>query len=193
MEKGLFPPSNGSVLSSVLFKVFCCDHTYITIRVPVVASVSEVISAVADKLGSAEDLLLVGLSSAGGESLLPVNSWIDLKKHFSLFLSCMNFYLHTFCQTEKVVFKPSDISVFSTLDVNGRLFVCRRDQLDSLVVNFSQRLHHKSIQLYARLHTLNYHNYVTIALSKKQLEQLLKSEKLHLVPLISYYQSVPKS
>uniref|UniRef100_A0A669E384 Rap guanine nucleotide exchange factor 4 n=1 Tax=Oreochromis niloticus TaxID=8128 RepID=A0A669E384_ORENI len=47
----------------VLFKVYCCDHTYTTIRVPVAASVREVIGAVADKLGSAEDLLLVSLSS----------------------------------------------------------------------------------------------------------------------------------
>uniref|UniRef100_A0A3Q0QSE6 Rap guanine nucleotide exchange factor 4 n=1 Tax=Amphilophus citrinellus TaxID=61819 RepID=A0A3Q0QSE6_AMPCI len=82
----------------ILFKVYCCDHTYTTIRVPVSASVREVIGAVADKLGSAEDLLLVGLSSAG----------------------------------EKTIFKPNDVSVFSTLSINGRLFVCRRDQLDSL-------------------------------------------------------------
>ncbi|XP_074515411.1 rap guanine nucleotide exchange factor 4 [Sebastes fasciatus] len=82
----------------ILFKVYCCDHTYTTIRVPVAASVREVIGAVADKLGSAEDLLLVNLSSAG----------------------------------EKVIFKPNDVSVFSTLSVNGRLFACRRDQLDSL-------------------------------------------------------------
>uniref|UniRef100_A0A3Q3VTQ5 Uncharacterized protein n=1 Tax=Mola mola TaxID=94237 RepID=A0A3Q3VTQ5_MOLML len=82
----------------ILFKVYCCDHTYTTIRVPVGASVREVISAVADKLGSAEDLLLVNLSSAG----------------------------------EKVIFKPNDISVFSTLSINGCLFACRRDQLDSL-------------------------------------------------------------
>lgn len=52
----------------------------------------------ADKLGSAEDLLLVSLSSAG----------------------------------EKVIFKPNDVSVFSSLSINGRLFACRRDQLDSL-------------------------------------------------------------
>lgn len=52
---------------AVLFKVYCSDHTYTTIRVTVAASVREVISAVADKLGSAEDLLLVNLSSAGGE------------------------------------------------------------------------------------------------------------------------------
>ncbi|XP_029937286.1 rap guanine nucleotide exchange factor 4 isoform X2 [Myripristis murdjan] len=82
----------------ILFKVYCCDHTYTTIRVPVAASVREVISAVADKLGSAEDLLLVNLSSAG----------------------------------EKVIFKPNDVSVFSSLSINGRLFACSRDQLDSL-------------------------------------------------------------
>uniref|UniRef100_A0A8C6PYJ9 Rap guanine nucleotide exchange factor 4 n=1 Tax=Nothobranchius furzeri TaxID=105023 RepID=A0A8C6PYJ9_NOTFU len=59
---------NTAFLEVFLFKVYCCDHTYTTIRVPVAASVREVISAVADKLGSAEDLILVGLSSAGGES-----------------------------------------------------------------------------------------------------------------------------
>ncbi|XP_058468407.1 rap guanine nucleotide exchange factor 4 isoform X1 [Solea solea] len=82
----------------ILFKVYCCDHTYTTIRVPVATSVREVIGAVADKLGSAEDLLLVSLSSAG----------------------------------EKVIFKSNDVSVFSTLSTNGRLFACQRDQLDSL-------------------------------------------------------------
>ncbi|XP_069009929.1 rap guanine nucleotide exchange factor 4 isoform X2 [Embiotoca jacksoni] len=82
----------------ILFKVYCCDHTYTTIRVPVAASVREVIAAVAEKLGSAEDLVLVNLSSAG----------------------------------EKAVFKPNDVSVFSTLSINGRLFACRRDQLESL-------------------------------------------------------------
>uniref|UniRef100_A0A8D3CWY2 Rap guanine nucleotide exchange factor 4 n=1 Tax=Scophthalmus maximus TaxID=52904 RepID=A0A8D3CWY2_SCOMX len=82
----------------ILFKVYCCDHTYTTIRVPVATSVTEVTGAVADKLGSAEDLLLVNLSSAG----------------------------------EKLIFKPNDVSVFSTLSPNGRLFACRRDQLDSL-------------------------------------------------------------
>lgn len=56
------------IIPPVLFKVHCCDHTYTTIRVPVAASVREVIDAAADKLGSAEGLILVGLSSAGGES-----------------------------------------------------------------------------------------------------------------------------
>lgn len=35
--------------------------------------------------------------------------------------------------TEKVVLKPNDISVFTTLTINGRLFACPREQFDSLV------------------------------------------------------------
>ncbi|KAG2459496.1 RPGF4 factor, partial [Polypterus senegalus] len=86
------------VTDEILFKVYCIDHTYTTIRVPVAASVKEVINAVADKLGSGEDLILVKMSSSG----------------------------------EKAVLKPNETSVFTTLSINGRLFVCPRDQFDSL-------------------------------------------------------------
>ncbi|XP_073768543.1 rap guanine nucleotide exchange factor 4 isoform X5 [Danio rerio] len=82
----------------ILFKVYCSDHTYSTIRVPVSASVREVIAAVSDKLSSGDDLLLIHLNSAGDKELL----------------------------------KPSDVSIFSSLSINGRLFVCPRDQIDSL-------------------------------------------------------------
>ncbi|KAL4635836.1 rap guanine nucleotide exchange factor 4 [Arapaima gigas] len=93
----------------ILLKVYCSDHTYTTIRVPVVATTRDVIAAAADKLGSAEDLLLVVLSSAGGENVCN-------------FLS----------PADKVLLKPTDISFFFTLGINGRLFVCSRNQLDSL-------------------------------------------------------------
>uniref|UniRef100_A0A8C5VIC0 Rap guanine nucleotide exchange factor 4 n=1 Tax=Microcebus murinus TaxID=30608 RepID=A0A8C5VIC0_MICMU len=89
-------PIRGS--DEVLFKVYCIDHTYTTIRVPVSASVKEVISAVADKLGSGEGLIVVKMSSGG----------------------------------EKVVLKPNDVSVFTTLTINGRLFACPREQFDAL-------------------------------------------------------------
>uniref|UniRef100_A0A8C9AML1 Rap guanine nucleotide exchange factor 4 n=1 Tax=Prolemur simus TaxID=1328070 RepID=A0A8C9AML1_PROSS len=89
-------PIRGS--DEVLFKVYCIDHTYTTIRVPVSASVKEVISAVADKLGSGEGLIIVKMSSGG----------------------------------EKVVLKPNDVSVFTTLTINGRLFACPREQFDAL-------------------------------------------------------------
>lgn len=38
-----------------------------------------------------------------------------------------------FMFTEKVVLKPNDVSVFTTLTINGRLFACPREQFDSLV------------------------------------------------------------
>ncbi|XP_036426356.1 rap guanine nucleotide exchange factor 4-like isoform X4 [Colossoma macropomum] len=82
----------------ILLKVYCSDHTYTTIRVPVLATGREVTAAVADKLGSTEELLLISLSSSG----------------------------------EKQILKPNDVSVFQSLGVNGRLFVCTREQLDSL-------------------------------------------------------------
>lgn len=41
--------------------------------------------------------------------------------------------LTLFMFTEKVVLKPNDVSVFTTLTINGRLFACPREQFDSLV------------------------------------------------------------
>ncbi|XP_076000723.1 rap guanine nucleotide exchange factor 4-like isoform X1 [Genypterus blacodes] len=82
----------------ILLKVYCSDHTYTTIRVAVAATGREVINAVADKLGTSDELLLVLLSSAG----------------------------------EKQILKPNDVSVFSTLGINGRLFACPREQLGNL-------------------------------------------------------------
>uniref|UniRef100_A0A8C7ZV41 Rap guanine nucleotide exchange factor 4 n=1 Tax=Oryzias sinensis TaxID=183150 RepID=A0A8C7ZV41_9TELE len=78
--------------------VYCSDHTYTTIRIAVAATGREVISAVTDKLGTADELLLIHLSSAG----------------------------------EKQILKLNDVSVFSTLSINGRLFACPRDQLSGL-------------------------------------------------------------
>ena len=51
-----------------MLKVYCGDHTYTTIRVAVAATGREVISAVADKLGTTDELVLVHLSSAGGKN-----------------------------------------------------------------------------------------------------------------------------
>uniref|UniRef100_H3D0J5 Rap guanine nucleotide exchange factor 4b n=1 Tax=Tetraodon nigroviridis TaxID=99883 RepID=H3D0J5_TETNG len=82
----------------ILLKVYCSDHTYTTIRITVAATGREVINAVADKLGSTDELLLVHLSSAG----------------------------------EKQILKPNDVSVFSALSINGRMFACPREQLSSL-------------------------------------------------------------
>lgn len=45
--------------------------------------------------------------------------------------------LMLFMFTEKVVLKPNDVSVFTTLTINGRLFACPREQFDSLVSVYS--------------------------------------------------------
>ncbi|KAK7945778.1 hypothetical protein WMY93_001506 [Mugilogobius chulae] len=82
----------------ILLKVYCSDQTYTTIRITVAATGREVVSAVADKIGTTEELLLVHLNSAG----------------------------------EKQILKPNDVSVFSTLSINGRLFASPREQLNSL-------------------------------------------------------------
>lgn len=82
----------------ILLKVYCSDQTYTTIRVAVASTGREVIGAVVDKLGTADELLLVHLNSTG----------------------------------EKQILKPNDVSVFSTLSINGRLFACPREQLNSL-------------------------------------------------------------
>uniref|UniRef100_A0A8D3BV80 Rap guanine nucleotide exchange factor (GEF) 4 n=1 Tax=Scophthalmus maximus TaxID=52904 RepID=A0A8D3BV80_SCOMX len=57
----------------ILLKVYCSDHTYTTIRVAVAATGREVIGAVADKLGTTDELLLVHLSSAGEKQMLKPN------------------------------------------------------------------------------------------------------------------------
>lgn len=46
-------------------------------------------------------------------------------------------HLVFFMLTEKVVLKPNDVSVFTTLSINGRLFACPRDQFDSLVCKYA--------------------------------------------------------
>uniref|UniRef100_A0A672S1A5 Rap guanine nucleotide exchange factor 4-like n=1 Tax=Sinocyclocheilus grahami TaxID=75366 RepID=A0A672S1A5_SINGR len=57
----------------ILLKVYCSDHTYTTIRVPVLATGREVTAAVADKLGSTEELLLINLSASGEKQILKPN------------------------------------------------------------------------------------------------------------------------
>lgn len=121
------PYSHVAVYALVLLKVYCGDHTYTTIRVAVAATGREVISAVADKLGTTEELLLVHLNSAGGENTWPQRHVCPetLRERSPL--------KGSFAVAEKQILKPNDVSVFSTLSINGRLFACPREQLSSLV------------------------------------------------------------
>ena len=60
---------------SVIFRVYCADHTFCTLKFPLSASAAAVRRSAADKLGlSSEDLLLVQLKSSGELSLLPAGA-----------------------------------------------------------------------------------------------------------------------
>lgn len=140
------------LLYLVLLKVYCSDHTYTTIRVAVAATGREVINAVADKLGSTDELLLVHHSSAGGKRrgqrsadscLLPAviptsHSLLRSRSNCprGIGASAQRLCASPFL-TEKHVLKPNDVSVFSALSINGRLFACPREQLGSLVGDVS--------------------------------------------------------
>lgn len=60
--------------------MYCIDQTYTTIRVPVSSSVKEVISAVADKLGSGEGLIIVKMSSGGGTVFASSEVFLTVKQ-----------------------------------------------------------------------------------------------------------------
>lgn len=59
-------------------------------------------------------------------------SWVSPLSILQIFNEVLCFMF-----TEKVVLKPHDVSVFTTLSVNGRLFACPRDQFDSLVCMYA--------------------------------------------------------
>lgn len=53
---------------AVIFRVYCADHTYCTLRLPVAATAEQVKVCAADKLGirtRSEDLLLAEVKSTG--------------------------------------------------------------------------------------------------------------------------------
>ena len=53
-------------LVSVIFRVYCADHTFCTLKFPLSATAAAVRRSAADKLGlSNDDLMLVQLKSSG--------------------------------------------------------------------------------------------------------------------------------
>ncbi|BET03360.1 exchange factor [Nesidiocoris tenuis] len=87
----------------IIFRVYCADHTYCTLRLPVAATAEQIKVCAADKLGiraRAEDLILVEVKSSG----------------------------------ERVVFKDCEVSIPTTLTLNGKIFVAPKEHLDALTV-----------------------------------------------------------
>ncbi|OCT59889.1 rap guanine nucleotide exchange factor-like 1 [Xenopus laevis] len=90
----------------IFCRVYMPDHSYVTIRSRLSATVSDILSSVSEKLQYSEEqgqreepLILVAVTSAG----------------------------------DKVLLKPDDGCIFTTLGINSHLFACNREELRSLV------------------------------------------------------------
>ncbi|CAF0983431.1 unnamed protein product [Rotaria sordida] len=87
----------------VIFKVYCADHTYTTMKMRVDTPAAKIIRVAADKLGlrsdQPDDLKLCEVKSTG----------------------------------ERILYKETDLSISYGLSLNGRLFLAPSDHLDALV------------------------------------------------------------
>lgn len=87
----------------VIFRVYCADHTFCTVRFPIYTTAEVIKMCAADKLQitasrGPEDLVLVEVKSNG----------------------------------ERTVYKDNDLSIPTTLSLHGRIFVSPKDHLDAL-------------------------------------------------------------
>ncbi|KAM9002314.1 rap guanine nucleotide exchange factor-like 1 [Sarcophilus harrisii] len=90
----------------IFCRVYMPDHSYVTIRSRLSASVQDILGSVSEKLqyseesaGREDSLILVAVASSG----------------------------------EKVLLQPSEDCVFTTLGINSHLFACTRDSYEALV------------------------------------------------------------
>uniref|UniRef100_A0A8C2VUP4 Rap guanine nucleotide exchange factor like 1 n=1 Tax=Chinchilla lanigera TaxID=34839 RepID=A0A8C2VUP4_CHILA len=90
----------------IFCRVYMPDHSYVTIRSRLSASVQDILGSVTEKLqyseepaGREEALILVAVASSG----------------------------------EKVLLQPNEDCVFTTLGINSHLFACTRDSYEALV------------------------------------------------------------
>ena len=54
-----------------IFKVYCADHTYTTLKLQMDSTVDQIIQYAADKIGDDRDLVLCEVKSTGGTILKP--------------------------------------------------------------------------------------------------------------------------
>ncbi|XP_015426388.1 PREDICTED: rap guanine nucleotide exchange factor-like 1 isoform X1 [Myotis davidii] len=95
----------------IFCRVYMPDHSYVTIRSRLSASVQDILGSVTEKLqyseepaGREDSLILVAVASSGAR--------------FS---------------AEKVLLQPTEDCVFTTLGINSHLFACTRDSYEALV------------------------------------------------------------
>uniref|UniRef100_A0A8C5U8Z2 Rap guanine nucleotide exchange factor like 1 n=1 Tax=Malurus cyaneus samueli TaxID=2593467 RepID=A0A8C5U8Z2_9PASS len=90
----------------IFCRVYMPDHSYVTIRSRLSASVQDILASVTEKLQYSEE------QSARGDALILVTMASS---------------------GEKAVLQPSEECVFTTLGINSHLFACTKDTFDSLV------------------------------------------------------------
>ena len=106
--------------SLVIFRVYCADHTYCTLRQPVNATAETIKLNAADKLGLRhEELVLAEIKSSGTSSFARI---------IGRALLTLNLVLG-----EKSVIPDTEVSIATCLSINGRIFVSPKDHLDAMV------------------------------------------------------------
>lgn len=63
-------------MTADIFKVYCADHTYSTLRLPMDSSVGEIVMSAKDKLCLGDDPVLCEVKSNGGMHVV----WVVLKQ-----------------------------------------------------------------------------------------------------------------
>uniref|UniRef100_A0A672TEU9 Rap guanine nucleotide exchange factor 4-like n=1 Tax=Sinocyclocheilus grahami TaxID=75366 RepID=A0A672TEU9_SINGR len=126
-------------LTTILLKVYCSDHTYTTLRVPVLATGREVTAAVADKLGSTEELLLINLSNPLAEQEGPsTGSMSSFELMSSKDLACQmtqyDWELFSCVHEYELVYHTFGRQAYRRSTANLELFLKRFNQVQLWVV-----------------------------------------------------------
>ncbi|KAJ4937279.1 hypothetical protein JOQ06_001858 [Pogonophryne albipinna] len=118
-------------------EVYCSDHTYTTIRVAVTATGREVVSAVADKLGTTDELVLLHLGSAdqegptaGSMSTFELMSSKDLAYQMTMF----DWELFSCVHEHELLYHTFGRQSFRRTTANLDLFLRRFNQVQLWVV-----------------------------------------------------------
>lgn len=114
------------------------DHSYVTIRSRLSASVQDILTSVTEKLQYSEEqsaredaLILVTMASSGGARRAGGRGGGGLRAGVGGPGGADP--LPATLPAEKAVLQPSEECVFTTLGINSHLFACTRDTFDSLV------------------------------------------------------------
>uniref|UniRef100_A0A8C2K309 Rap guanine nucleotide exchange factor 4 n=1 Tax=Cyprinus carpio TaxID=7962 RepID=A0A8C2K309_CYPCA len=118
----------------VLLKVYCSDHTYTTIRVPVLATGREVTAAVADKLGSTEELLMINLKQEGPSTGSMSSFELMSSKDLAFQMTQYDWELFSCVHEYELVYHTFGRQAYRRSTANLELFLKRFNQVQLWVV-----------------------------------------------------------